>query len=151
MICKLTDIDIPLLTFNGIEFHDVHFRDIISVQSSSNLSPLSSLFDANGLEQYLYFGDKKPSITSHVVKNRSQYDSIPTDVEDLWIQFFDTTDISNISFNGFHSLKRLVIGNNLFWRVNSLNMTTIPFLQSIEFGMSCFYCASSFSLIGLID
>ena len=108
-------------------------------------------FDATGLEQYIYFGNKKLSNTSHVVMNRSQYDSIPTDVEDLWIQLFDTTNITSVSFNDYRSLKRLVIGNNLFWRVNSLNMTTIPFLESIEFGKRCFYSASSLSLIGLID
>ena len=151
MIYELIDIDIPQLASSGIEFGDWCFKSTYSLQSSSNPSPLFSSFDATELEQYLYFGDKYPSNNSHVVKNRSQYDSIPTNVEDIWIQLFDTTDISNISFNGFHSLKRLVIGNNLFWRVNSLNMTTIPFLESIEFGKRCFYSASSLSLIGLID
>ena len=155
MICELIDIDIPQLSSDGIEFKKGfwgdHFKCIYFIQSSSNPSSLSSSFDATALEQYFSFGDKKPSDTSYVVKNRSQYDSMPTNVEDIWIQLFDTTDITNVSFNRFQSLRRLVIGNNLFWHATNFDMSNLPSLQSIEIGYHCFYYTRSFSLTGLID
>ena len=151
MICELIEIDIPQLSSDGIEFGSWSFYCTYSLQSSSNPSSLPSPFDATGLEQYLYFGNKSPSNTSHVVKNRSQLDSIPTDVEDLWIQLFDTTDITNVSFNEFQSLKRLVIGTNLFWRVTSLSVSSLPSLQSIEIGNYCFGSVRLFELDGLSE
>ena len=111
----------------------------------------SSSFDAPGLENYISFGDKTPSSTSYVVKNRASLNSIPLNVEDLWIGCFDTTGLTDYSFNRFQSLQSLVIGNGVFWGVTSFELGSLPSLQSIEIGNWCFWYASSFSLTGLID
>ena len=108
-------------------------------------------FDAPGLEYYLSFGGKLPSSTSCVVKNRTQLDSIPMEVEDLWIGRFDTTGLTEYSFNAFQSIQSLVIGNGTFWTVTSFELSNLSQLQSIDIGDYCFWCVPSFSLIGLID
>ena len=93
----------------------------------------------------------EPSSASTVVRNRTELNSIPLNVEDLWIGRFDTSDVSEFSPNRFQSLKTLVIGNGLFWSVNRLELNNLPSLQSIEIGDWCFQYAPSFSLTGLID
>ena len=93
----------------------------------------------------------EPSSASTVVRNRTELNSIPLNVEDLWIGRFDTSDVSEFSPGRFQSLKTLVIGNGLFWSVNRLELNNLPSLQSIEIGRECFSYAPSFSLTGLID
>ena len=93
----------------------------------------------------------EPSSASTVVRNRTELNSIPLNVEDLWIGRFDTSDVSEFSPNRFQSLKTLVIGNGLFWSVNRLELNNLPSLQSIAIGDWCFNRAPSFSLTGLID
>ena len=151
MIWLLIDVDIPQLSYSGIQFGSGCFYYTYSVQSSSNHSLIMSSFDATGLEYYISFGDRTPSSTSHIVRNRTELDSIPLNVEDLWISRFDTTGITEFPFNRFQSLKSLVIGNSIFWGVTSFELSNLPSLQSIEIGVRCFYWAPSFSLTGLID
>ena len=122
-----------------------------SLQSSSNHSLFSLSFDAISLEQYISFGDMKPSSASHVVRKRAELDSIPSDVKDLWIGRFDTTELVDYSFNAFQSLRSLVIGDGILITVTSFELNHLPSLQSIDIGDWCFYHASSFSLTGLID
>ena len=93
----------------------------------------------------------EPSSASTVVRNRTELNSIPLNVEDLWIGRFDTSDVSEFTQNRFQSLKTLVIGNGLFWSVNRLELNNLPSLQSIGLGEWCFQYAPSFSLTGLID
>ena len=93
----------------------------------------------------------EPSSASTVVRNRTELNSIPLNVEDLWIGRFDTSDVSEFSSNRFQTLKTLVIGNCLFWSVNRLELNNLPSLQSIDLGDRCFKYAPSFSLTGLID
>ena len=93
----------------------------------------------------------EPSSASTVVRNRTEFNSIPLNVEDLWIRRFDTSDVSEFSPNRFQTLKTLVIGNGTLWSVNRLELNNLPSLQSIDIGYSCFFYAPSFSLTGLID
>ena len=93
----------------------------------------------------------EPSSASTVVRNRTELNSIPLNVEDLWIGRFDTSDVSEFSPNRFQTLKTLVIGNCLFWSVNRLELNNLTSLQSIYMGDWCFNRAPSFSLTGLID
>ena len=93
----------------------------------------------------------EPSSASTVVRNRTELNSIPLNVEDLWIGRFDTSDVSEFSPNRFQTLKTLVIGNGTLWSVNRLELNNLPSLQSIDIGRYCFFYAPSFSLIGLID
>ena len=147
----MIEVDIPQLSSSGIQIGDYCFYYTYSLQSSSTHFPISSSFDAIGLENYISFGDKTPSSTSCVVKNRTQLDSIPIEVEDLWIGRFDTTGLTEYSFNAFQSIQSLVIGNGTFWTVTSFELSNLPQLQSIDIGDYCFYDASSFSLTGLAD
>ena len=147
----MIDVDIPQLSSDGIDFYEYSFKYTYSIQSSSTHSPISSSFDATGIENYISFGTMEPSSASTVVRNRTELNSIPLNVEDLWIGRFDTSDVSEFSPNRFQSLKTLVIGNGLFWSVNRLELNNLPSLQSIDIGEYCFFLAPSFSLTGLID
>ena len=147
----MIDVDIPRLSSNGINFDTECFWFTYSLQSSSTHSPISSSFDATGLENYLSFGTMEPSSSSTVVRNRRELNSIPLDVEDLWIGRFDTSDVSEFSLSRFQTLKTLVIGNGTLWSVNRLELNNLTSLQSIEMGQYCFYWTLSFSLTGLID
>ena len=151
VIWLLIEVDIPQLSSDGIQFGDVCFEYTYSLQSSSTHSFISSSFDATGLEDYISFGDTIPSSTSYVVRNRTELDSIPLGIEDLWIGRFDTTGLTEFSFNTFQSIQSLVIGNGVFWGVTSFELSNLPSLQSIDIGERCFYRAPSFSLTGLID
>ena len=149
MIWCLINVDIPQLSYDGIRFGDGSFLYTYSIQSSSTHSPISSS-DAAALENYINYGNQSPSPTSLVVKNRTQLNSIPLDVKDLWISRFDASEVSEFSPSRFQSLKTLVIGNGLFGSLTKLELN-IPSLQSVYIGSSCFLRASSFSLTGLID
>ena len=150
-IWLLIELDIPQLSCDGIQFGLACFSSIYSVQSSSTYSLIPLSFDAIGLVNSLSFGDKAPSSTSFVVKNRTELYSIPLDVEDLWIGRFDISGITEFSFNTFQSLESLVIGNGIFWEATSFELSNFPQLQSIDIGKNCFRYAYVFSLTGLID
>ena len=64
-------------------------------------------------------------------------------VEDLWIGRFDTSGITEFSFNAFQSLKSFVIGNDVFWEVTSFELSNLPQLQSVKLGRSAFECVHS--------
>ena len=130
----LIDVDIPRLSSNGIYFGDDCFRYTYSLQSSSTHSPISSSFDASALENCISFGDKSPSSTSHVVRNRIMLESIPLDVEDLWIGCFDTSGLTEFSFDRYLSLKSLVLGSNTLWNVTQFELNGLPQLQSVILG-----------------
>ena len=149
-ICCLIDVDIPRLSSDGIIFDTDCFLFTYSLQSSSTYSSISSSFDASGLANYISFGNKVPPTTSTVVKNRTQLNSIPLDVKDLWISLFYASIVTEFSPGRFQSLKTLVIGNGLFWSVKTLEFN-IPSLQSLYIGNGCCFLAPSFSLTGLID
>ena len=119
----MIELDIPHLSADGIQFGDGCFYYTYSIQSSSNHSLISSSFDAPGLENYLSFGGKIPSSASYVVKNRTELNFIRSDVEDLWIGRFDTTGITEYLFDGFKSIKSLVIGECIFMNARLFSLT----------------------------
>ena len=151
VIWLLIELDIPQLSSDGIQLGFYCFEYTYSLQSSSTYSFIMSSFDATGFEYYISFGDRTPSSTSYIVRNRTELDSIPLGVEDLWISRFDTSGITEFSFKRFQSLQSLVIGNGIFWEATSFELNNLPSLQSIEIGVRCFYWAPSFSLTGLTD
>ena len=102
-----------------------------------------------GLQNYYLFGNKNPT-SGYLVKNSMELNSIPSNVQDLWIQLFDTSEIVRSRVSGYLSLRTMVIGNNLFRRANRLEITNLPRLQSIEIGNTCFDSASSLSLVGMV-
>ena len=147
----LIDVDIPRLSSSGIQIGGYCFLYTYSLKSSSTHSLISSSFDATGLENCISFGNKTPSSTSHVVRNRIMLESIPLDVEDLWIGCFDTSGLTEFSFDRFLSLKSLVLGSNTFCYVTQFELNGLPSLQSIIFGKNSTCYTPSFSLTGLID
>ena len=151
MIWRLIDVDIPQLSSSGIDFYKYSFKYTYSIQSSSTHSPISSSFDATGIENYLSFGTMEPSSASTVVRNRTELNSIPLNVEDLWIGRFDTSDVSEFLPSRFQSLKTLVIGNGLFWSVNRLELNNLTSLQILYIGNDCFGKVRVFELDGLSE
>ena len=145
----MIDVDIPQLTSSGIDFDTDCFRFTYSLQSSSTHSLISSSFDAAGLENYINFGKQEPTVSSTVIRNRAEFNSIPLDVEDLWISRFDTSDVSEFSPSRFQSLKTPVIGNGLFWSVNRLELNNLTSLQIFYIGNGCFGKVRMFELNGL--
>ena len=145
----MIEVDIPQLESSGIQFVTdsyygvTSFSYTYSLQSSSIHSLISSSFDATSLEYYISFGDKTPSSTSYVVKNRASLNSIPLDVEDLWIGRFDTTGIIEFSFNTFQLLKSLTISRYMFMEVTSFELSNLPQLQSVTLGNEAFYWCHS--------
>ena len=151
MIWRLIDVDIPQLTSSGIDFDTDCFRFTYSLQSTSTHTPISSSFDAAGLDNYINFGKQEPTVSSTVIRNRTEFNSIPLDVEDLWIGRFDTSDVSEFLPSRFQSPKTLVIGDRQFWSVNRLELKNQNSLQILYIGAYCFYWTPLFSLTGLID
>ena len=151
MIWRLIDVDIPQLTSSGIDFDTDCFRFTYSLQSSSTHSLISSSFDAAGLENYINFGKQEPTVTSTVIRSRTEFNSIPLDVEDLWIGRFDASYMYELSPSRFQSLKTLVIGNGLFWSVNRLELNNQNSLQIIYIGDYCFGQLRVFELDGLSE
>ena len=145
----MIDVDIPQLSSSGIFFGYECFRYTYSLQSSSTHSPIFSSFDATGLENYINYGTMEPSSASTVVRNRTELNSIPLNVEDLWIGRFDTSDVSEFLPSRFQSLKTLVIGNGLFWSVNILELNNLSSLQMLYIGNGCFKNVRVFELDGL--
>ena len=151
MIWCLIDLDIPQLTSSGIDFDTDCFRFTYSLQSSSTHSLISSSFDAAGLENYINFGKQEPTVSSTVIRNRTELNSIPLDVEDLWIGRFEASDMYEFVPSRFQSLKTLVIGNRLFWSVNRLELKNLTSLQILYIGNGCFRNVRVFELDGLCE
>ena len=149
MIWRLIDVDIPQLTSSGIDFDTDCFRFTYSLQSTSTHTPISSSFDAAGLENYINFGKQEPTVSSTVIRNRTELNSIPLDVEDLWIGRFDTSDVSEFTPNRFKSLKTLVIGNGTFWSVNRLELNNLTCLEMLYIGDYAFQNTGSFEMSNL--
>ena len=82
--------------------------------------------------------EKKPSSTSHVVSSIMMLNSIPLYVENLWIGCFDTSGLTEFSFNRFLSLKSLVLGSNTLWNVTQFELNGLPQLQSVKLGSLAF-------------
>ena len=145
----MTDIDNPHLTSGGTHFgdnsFDFPFLPVLKYAFSSLLTVLMPL-----VWRTICVSEIRHLLqTSHVVKSRTELDTLPLDMEDLWIGRFDTTGITEYSFSAFQSLRSLVIGNSIFWEVTSFELSNLPSLQSIDIGRSFRY-ALSFSLTGLI-
>ena len=73
----------------------------LPIPSNPQVFILSS-FDAVDLEKFLIFGDESLSSASHIVGSRTELDSIPSDVKDLWIGRFDTSELVDYSFNSYN-------------------------------------------------
>ena len=96
-----------------------------SLQSSSLYSSFFLIIDANGLQDYISFGQQVPS-SSVVIRNQIELNRIPSDMEDLWIANFEIAEQKNLILNQQQSMKNLRIG------INALNGITMMELNGLE-------------------
>ena len=141
------NIDVPQLTNSGIHFVS-SFTYTYSIQSSSITLYSSAFVDAEGLNNYIRFGELSPSTTSHVVASKTEFLTIPLNVKDLWIGRFDSSERTDLSLDHLQSLKSLVIGNGVFWNTD-LRISNLPSLEYIDIGKNSFSYGSQFSLTSL--
>ena len=77
--------------YHLVESISILAASCLPIPSNPQVFILSS-FDAVDLEKFLIFGDESLSSASHIVRSRTELDSIPSDVKDLWIGRFDTSE-----------------------------------------------------------
>ena len=83
------------------------------------------IIDANGLQDYISFRQQVPS-SSDVIRNQTELNRIPSDVEDLWIANFEIAKRKNMILNQQQSIKNLTIG------INALNGISVLELNGLE-------------------
>ena len=103
----------------------MHLYDVYSLQSSSLYSSFFLKIDADGLQDYISFGQQVPS-SSVVIRNQTELNRIPSDVEDLWIANFMVAKQKNLILNQQQSMKNLTIG------INALNGISVLELNGLE-------------------
>ncbi|KAK8793282.1 hypothetical protein WA588_006249, partial [Blastocystis sp. NMH] len=81
--------------------------------------------NANGLLDFISFRQQVPS-SSDVIRNQTELNIIPSDVEDLWIANFDIAKQKNLILNQQQSMKNLTIG------INALNGISVLELNGLE-------------------
>ena len=133
----MNEIDIPLLSFDGIQFGDYCFCYTYSLQSSSIHSHLSSSFDANTLESF--------------INDKRQYSIFDTSValssnSEEWIVdngMYQGIQDTMVLLEGYHHCKRIVIGNSCFDSILFLTIDGLEELETIEIGEWSFTIAKS--------
>ena len=86
------------------------------------------IIDANGLQDYISFGQQVPS-SCDVIRNQTELNRIPSDVEDLWIADFVIAKQKNLILNQQQSMKNLTIGINA---LNGVSMMELNGLEALE-------------------
>ena len=108
----------------------MHLYDVYSLQSSSLYSSFFLKIDADGLQDYISFGQQVPS-SSIVIRSQTQLNRIPSDVEDLWIANFMVAGQKNLILNQQQSLKNLTIGINALNGITVLELNGLAVLQRV--------------------
>ena len=121
-------VDIPSLQYSGIK--SLSFYYAYSLQSSSLYSSFFLIIDANGLQDYISFGQQVPS-SSVVIRNQTELNRIPSDVEDLWIANFEIAKQKNLILNQQQSMKNLTIGINALNGISVLELNGLAALQRV--------------------
>ena len=116
-------VDVPSLLYSSIQ--SLNFYYAYSLHSSSLYSSFFLIIDANGLQDYISFGQQVPS-SGIVIRNQTELNRIPSDVEDLWIANFEIAKQKNLIMKQQHSMKKLTIG------INALNGITVMELNGLE-------------------
>ena len=88
------------------------------------------IIDANGLQDYISFGQQVPS-SSVVIRSQTELDRIPSDVEDLWIANFMVAKQKNVILNQQQSMKNLRIGINALNGISVLELNGLEALQRV--------------------
>ena len=101
-----------------------------SLQSSSLYSSFFLIIDANGLQDYISFGQQVPS-SSVVIRSQTELDRIPSDMEDLWIANFEIAKQKNLILNQQQSMKNLTIGINALNGISVLELNELEALERV--------------------
>ena len=88
------------------------------------------IIDANGLQDYISFGQQVPS-SSVVIRNQIELNRIPSDVEDLWISNFEIAKQKNLIMNQQQSMKNMTIGINALNGISVLELNGLTALQRV--------------------
>ena len=126
------DVDIPQLSSEDTQFGENCFKLIHSFQFLSTFSPFLSWFDAPVLESVVNQGS---NYSYHEV-----IDAIPLDAEQ-WIienKLYNKTSTMELTIKDYPHLKRIVIGNNCFKRIQVLEIENLSELESITIGSNSF-------------
>ena len=89
------------------------------------------IIDANGLQDYISFGQQVPS-SSVVIRNQIELNRIPSDVEELWIANFEIAKQKNLILNQQQSMKNLTIGINALNGVSVLELNGLEALERVD-------------------
>ena len=108
----------------------MHLYDVYSLQSSSLYSSFFLKIDADGLQDYISFGQQVPS-SSIVIRSQTQLNRIPSDVEDLWIANFEIAKQKNLILNQQQSMKNLTIGINALNGISVLELNELEALERV--------------------
>ena len=126
------DVDIPQLSSGETQFGKNCFKYMHSFQISSTFFPFLSWFDAPVLESAVNQGSKY--IYNEVI------DVPPLDAEQ-WIignELYNKTSTMELTIKDYPHLKRIVIGNNCFKRIQVLEIENLSELESITIGSNSF-------------
>ncbi|KAK8823028.1 hypothetical protein WA538_002181, partial [Blastocystis sp. DL] len=118
-------------SYNYCRFGSVILENIPSLPYSS-IQSLSFYYayslqisNANGLQDYISFGQQVP-LSCDVIRNQTELNRIPSDVEDMWIADFMVAKQKNLILNQQQSMKNLTIG------INALNGVSVLELNGLE-------------------
>lgn len=131
MTCEYLNVDIPLLSYGGIQFGNNCFDYVYSVQSSSTHSLHSSLVDASDLDSFI----------------RTKNDGISTDISSIispnarkWIVGDKkyTLPLQPIVLTNGMRLTEIVIEYGSLSGLRSIELNGLSELESIQIGLYCF-------------
>ena len=126
------DVDIPRLSSGETQFGKNCFKYMHSFQISSTFFPFLSWFDAPVLESAVNQGSDYCYI--------EVIDVPPPDAEQ-WIignELYNKTSTMELTIKDYPHLKRIVIGNNCFKRIQVLEIENLSELESITIGSNSF-------------
>ena len=121
-------VDIPSLTYSSIQ--SLNFYDVYSLHSSSLYSSFILIIDANGLQDYISFGQQVPS-SGYVIRNQTELNRIPSDAEELWIAKIEIAKQKNVILNQQQFTKNLTIGFNALNSISILELSGLTALQRV--------------------
>ena len=117
----MIDVDIPRLSFSGIQFGDWCFDYTYSLQFSSTNSPISLSFDAAALPAHIV------SINDHITINTSTLLENPNEL----IILFGYNNITSFNISNNETLKSIWIGKSCFGKVRVFDLDGLSELENV--------------------
>ena len=125
MICLLIEVDIPQLSYSGIQFGYKSFQYTYSLQSSSTHSLFSSSLDAPGLELFIMSNSSySPLDPSRLLIDNATVLNTPSDC-------LNGSNITSLSISNNGDLRRIVIENDSFGCARLFELDGLSELESV--------------------